>query len=197
MPIDSNQAKVAKRGVPACFETGWPASKRAGGCKSGRDVYTHWYICMCYMKFVYCLCLFNCIDNYAPQDFVCTAVSSTAINCTWSPPHLSDYLVLWYEITHKLADGFDYYPTYGEIISSQNLTSETNEISISSLQPYGGYVVELRASSAPAPISTTSGSGEIPREPDSSLLPDIPMVLSGDSTAVTTLSEGELYILHM
>ena len=150
-------------------------------------------MCLLY-EYIHGLYLCYCADNYAPQDFACSALSSTAINCTWSPPHSSDYFAVWYEITHKLADGFDYYLTYGEVISTQNLTSETNEITISSLQPYGGYVVELRASSVPTPISPVSGSGDIPREPDSVLLPEVPMILSGGSTAVTTHSEGKLYI---
>ena len=40
-PIVLNRAKVAKRAIPACFETGWPASKWGGGCESGCSIYTH------------------------------------------------------------------------------------------------------------------------------------------------------------
>ena len=145
------------------------------------------------LKYVCCLCLCYCTDNYAPQDFTCTAVSSVAINCTWNHPDVSDYFVLWYAITYKLADGFDYYLTYGEIIMSQNLTSETNEMIISSLQPYGGYVVELRAGSSPAPLSLASGSGDILRESNSLLPIEKPMIESGGSTVVITLSEGKPY----
>ena len=66
---------------------------------------------------------------------------------------------------------------------------------ISGLRPYGGYVVEIRASSAPNPLIPGSGSGYIPREPDLPLLPEVAMILSAGSTAVTTLSAGIVYIL--
>ena len=124
---------------------------------------------------------------------MCIALNSTAIKCKWSPPDLNDYFVLGYEIVYKLADGFDYYLNYGDIISSRNLTSEENELIISSLNPYTGYVLALSASTVPTPINgdTASGLGSLHSEPDSDLPLEVNMTISQTSAAVITLAEGK------
>lgn len=127
---------------------------------------------------------------------MCIALSSTAIECTWRPPDLNDYFILKYEITHKLAEGFDYYLNYGDIISSKNLTSETNELTTSGLNPYAGYVVTLSALTVSTSINgyNTNESGSILNETEPG--PPLEVTTSKTSTAVITFSEGKAPTKH-
>ena len=97
-------------------------------------------------------------------------------------------------MTHKLADGFDYYPNYGEIINSKNLTSETNELTIFNLNPYAGYTLALSASTIPTPNDgeTASGTGSNTSEPYPGFPSKVNVTISDTSTASITLSEGKL-----
>ena len=136
----------------------------------------------------------SCTDDYAPQHFMCMALNSTAIKCSWNPPDWTKCLLLGYEMTHKLADGFDYYLNYGDIISSKNLPSETNELTIINLNPYAGYTLALSASTIPIDNNgdIASGSGSNISEPYSGFPLEVKVTISRTSTAAFTLSEGKL-----
>ena len=125
---------------------------------------------------------------------MCMALNSTAIKCSWSPPDQTNCFVLGYEMTHKLADGFDYYLNYGDIINSKSLTSETNELTIFDLNPYAGYTLALSASTIPTANDgdNASGSGSNISEPYSGFPLEVKVTVSQTSTASITLSEGKL-----
>ena len=125
---------------------------------------------------------------------MCMALNSTAIKCSWNPPDRTNCFVLGYEMTHKLADGFNYYPNYGDIIISKDLISETNELTIFDLNPYAGYTVALSASTIPTPNDddTASGSGNNTSEPYPGFPSKVNVTISQTSTAAITLSEGKL-----
>ena len=97
-------------------------------------------------------------------------------------------------MTHKLADGFDYYLNYGDIISSKSLTSETNELTIFDLNPYAGYTLALSASTIPTADDgdIASGSGSNISELYSGFPLEVKVTISQTSTAAITLSEGKL-----
>ena len=86
------------------------------------------------------------------------AKSATSFYCTWFPPQNLNYDVQSYSISYRLADGFDYYPGYGKTLGTIKLQSSTLEYSITGLQPYGGYIIELEAFLLPTIGSGYSGS---------------------------------------
>ena len=106
----------------------------------------------------------------------CTAVSSSSLSCTWSTPVLIEHTITSYQLSYRLADGFDYYPGYGETLGSVDLGPDISQQSINDLLPYGGYQVELKTTSAILTVISGSGSG------------------SADSSTGTSLSSYEDYL---
>ena len=106
----------------------------------------------------------------------CTAVSSSSLSCTWSTPVLIEHTIASYQLSYRLADGFDYYPDYGETLGSVDLGPDISQQSINDLLPYGGYQVELKTTSAILTVISGSGSG------------------SADSSTGTSLSSYEDYL---
>ncbi|XP_019848636.1 PREDICTED: phosphatidylinositol phosphatase PTPRQ-like [Amphimedon queenslandica] len=97
-------------------------------------------------------------DSNSPKNFTCLAKSATSLKCTWLPPENLNYYVESYNISYRLAEGFDYYPGYGKALGTVNLHSPALEYGITGLQPYGGYIVELEAFLLPTIGSGYSGS---------------------------------------
>lgn len=90
----------------------------------------------------------------------CPPGDSSTLNCTWQAPALTDhYSILDYELTYKLADGFDYYPGYGDILGMTVFSSAVQQYILTGLQPYGGYFIKLRARVMRVYGLSGSGSG--------------------------------------
>lgn len=98
----------------------------------------------------------------SPKNLSCAATSTSSLHCTWLPSEVDvdlDFQIKNYTISYKLADGFDYYPGYGTTLGSISiLPSITLEYSITDLQPYGGYIIELETFLFPIIESGYSGS---------------------------------------
>jgi receptor-type tyrosine-protein phosphatase Q len=94
----------------------------------------------------------------SPDNFHCDVLSSSGLLCRWDPPFLLDHEVLYYQISYRLADGFDYYSDYGEVLDTDILSPETRQYPINNLLPYAGYQVELTVTLSPI-LASGSGSG--------------------------------------
>ena len=70
---------------------------------------------------------------------------------------MDHYIVLDYELTYKLADGFDY-SGYGEVLGTIRLSSAILQYTLTGLQPYRGYFIKLRARVLRAYDSSGSGN---------------------------------------
>ena len=88
----------------------------------------------------------------------CTTVNSSSLSCTWSTPVLINHNITSYQLSYRLADGFDYYDDYGETLGSFDLGPDVLQQSINDLLPYGGYQVELKTTSSI--LTVTSGSAD-------------------------------------
>ncbi len=77
-------------------------------------------------------------------NYECLSVSSDSLLCSWDHPvPPDDYYIAGYQISYKLADGFDYYPGYGTVLSRTSLSSMIHQYTIDGLGSYAGYIVEL------------------------------------------------------
>jgi len=79
------------------------------------------------------------------------------LTCSWELPKPFEYTLLGYTLTYKLADGFDYYPGYGNVVKT-SLPAATLQYTIESLEPFGGYLVELQANVSSEVASSGIGS---------------------------------------
>lgn len=79
----------------------------------------------------------------APRNFQCLATSSTDLACSWDSPSDPDYVLLDYDITYTLVDGYDFYSDYGEKTEIHGLLAGMRMLPLSNLRPYTGYIVEL------------------------------------------------------
>ena len=120
----------------------------------------------------------------APRNFQCSATSSTSLACSWDSPSDPDYVLLDYDITYTLVDGYDFYSDYGEKTEIHRILAGTRMLSLPNLQPYTGYVVELTSNL----IFLDLGSGE--NNTESGGEPEEVMRL-GTSVISFTWEEGE------
>ena len=88
---------------------------------------------------------------------ICLAVTSEILSCSWKHPETADYYVTEYQLKYRLADGFDYYPGYGEELGEVDFPPNIQHYFISGLLPYGGYIVELKSILYPVVGSGESG----------------------------------------
>ena len=84
-------------------------------------------------------------DPNGPRNFICNSTSPNSFTCTWNSPNANDWSTVRYELSYGLLEKFDYYPGYGEPFEIINLPGMTEQHSIVSLPPYGGYLLELKA----------------------------------------------------
>ena len=75
----------------------------------------------------------------------CHAATSEILSCSWKHPETADYYVTEYQLIYRLADGFDYYPGYGEELGKVVFPPNIQHHNINGLLPYGGYIVELKS----------------------------------------------------
>ena len=75
----------------------------------------------------------------------CLAASSEILSCSWKHPETADHYVTEYQLKYRLADGFDYYPGYGEELEEVDFPPNIQHYNISGLLPYGGCIVELKS----------------------------------------------------
>ena len=122
--------------------------------------------------------------NFVPVNLDCLSTNSSTLSCTWEPPVVSDYTLLEYRLSYGLTDGFDYYPEYKEVVEII-LSANLQQYAITSLQPFGGYLVVLGAVVSQG--STDSGSGS---STGSGSGQQAPMIIQ-TSTVNTTLPDGE------
>ena len=124
----------------------------------------------------------------SPKNLSCAATSTSSLYCTWLPSEVDldlDFEIRNYAFSYRLADGFDYYPGYGTTLGSITiLPSTTLEYSITGLQPYGGYIIELEASLFPVIESGYSDSSV-------ELIPD--EVISITTVTTTNPASKNLY----
>ena len=98
---------------------------------------------------------------------MCLAVTSEILSCSWKHPETADYYVTEYQLKYRLADGFDYYPGYGEELGEVDFPPDIQYYDISGLLPYGGYIVELKSILYPvvgSEVSTDMNSSYIENE---------------------------------
>ena len=96
----------------------------------------------------------------APSNFHCSATSSRALLCSWEPPSTTDYILLDYDIAHTLVDGYDFYSEYGEKTETNGLLAGMRMLTLSGLQPYTGYIVELTSNFMFLDLESGSGDNE-------------------------------------
>ena len=125
----------------------------------------------CILSYYYNIFLY--VGPYAPQGLSCSATSSRELSCSWEGPHVEDYDVSYYSLRYRLADGFDYYPGYGEQLQYIELPSSTTSYNITNLLPYGGYYIHVSA--------ILTFNGEQGSEPE---------LISTSTEAVITDTEG-------
>lgn len=113
------------------------------------------------------------------------------LTCSWDLPKPLEYTILEYTLRYKLADGFDYYPGYGNIIET-SLHASTLQYTIESLQPYGGYLIELQANVSSEVASSGIGSA-VPSQPEA--LPTSYMIIQA-STVNNTLPHSKHFGQH-
>ena len=83
-------------------------------------------------------------DEYSVTSYECLSVSSDSLLCSWDHPVLpDDYYIEGYQISYRLADGFDYYPGYGTVLNRISLSSMIDQYTVIGLRPYTGYIVVL------------------------------------------------------
>ena len=63
----------------------------------------------------YCVNRFAESIDFVPVNLKCLPTTSSELSCTWEPPVLSDQMLLEYQLSYELIDGFDYYPEYDEV----------------------------------------------------------------------------------
>lgn len=78
----------------------------------------------------------------------------------WSPPEIQEYYVQSYAFSYRLAEGFDYYSGHRSTLGAVTLQSTTLEYVLNDLQPYGGYVIEVKSYLMPVIGSGYSGALE-------------------------------------
>lgn len=110
------------------------------------------------------------------------------LSCNWDPPEVIGYEVVRYRLSYKLADGFDYYPGYGDVVETTLPSSTQQSYTITSLLPYGGYLMVLEANITAVQDTASSGSGEM--TPVDSLPPPV-YEIRETSTINTTLAGSE------
>ena len=137
---------------------------------------------------IFNVCLF--VDDNSAREFQCLSVSSEGFHCSWSHPEPpEEYYISGYQLSYRLADGFDYYPGYGTELSRISLSPTATEYDINGLMPYVGIVIEIQCVMSP-----DLGSGDW-------AMPDDPMdnITSISSVFNITQPEGTcmcVYILH-
>ena len=85
------------------------------------------------------------IDANGPRNFTCESTSPDALMCTWNRPELNGSNLVEYQLSYGLVEKFDYYPGYGEAFEQVTLPAIIEQHNITSLPPYGGYLLELKA----------------------------------------------------
>ena len=101
-------------------------------------------------------------DEYSVTSYECLSVSSDSLSCSWDHPvPPNDYYIEGYQISYRLADGFDYYPGYGTVLNRISLSSMIDQYTIIELRPYTGYIVVLECI-----MLHDIGSGEFAMEDD-------------------------------
>ena len=127
--------------------------------------------------------------TFIPVNLDCLSTNSSTLSCTWEPPVISEYTLLEYQLSYGLTAGFDYYPEYSKVVEIV-LSADLQQYAITSLQPFGGYLVVLGAvvsnsNDTSSGSSVGSGNGDMQQQ-------QAPMIIQ-TSTVNTTLPDSELY----
>ena len=120
----------------------------------------------------------------APSNFQCSATSSTALACSWDSPSDPNYVLLDYDITYTLVDGYDFYSDFGEKTEIRGLLAGMRMLPLSDLRPYTGYVIELTSNLIFLDLGSGENNTESGGEPEE-------VMRRGTSVISFTWEEGE------